>query len=210
MIRLLLNADVPLATAAVTRFGGRPLIPQDAGFQWPCCASCGGLMQFLGQIALDDRDVKRLALVFMCQDDPGMCDEWDASSGGNRVIVVAAADDAWQLAELPEGDSLVRDTVYGARLEDVDSGGYDDASQQWAQKNHCSPRQILGQLEGEPSWIQPDETPTCDLCGNNMKFIAQLEQGPDHRTEMNFGGGGSAYVFRCSCIQHTAKFLWQC
>jgi uncharacterized protein YwqG len=209
MIRLLLNADAPLEAEAVTRFGGRPLIPRGTDFHWPCCSSCDGPMQFLGQIAMEDGEATRLALVFMCQNEPGMCDDWDADSGGNRAIIVAA-DDGSRLADVPEDGYAVRDTIYGARVEAVDSPSYDEAREQWAQQNQCSPREVLGQVGGEPSWIQADETPTCDHCDNAMEFVAQLEAGPDYKTEMNFGGGGCAYVFRCSCTQPGAKFLWQC
>ena len=43
-----------------------------------------------------------------------------------------------------------------------------------------------------------------------MRFLAQLEEGPDWRTEMNFGGGGCGYVFDCTCRSGSAKLLWQC
>src|SRR5579871_5778072 len=209
MIRLLLNADAPPSMAPVTRFGGLPLIPGDSNFQWPRCSGCGVHMQFLGQIALEDHDAKRLVLLFMCQNDPGSCDDWNANSGGNRAMVVMP-DRAPSLAEIPQDGLAVRETAHGAHLEEVDSESYGDARKQWAQRNNCSPLQILGQFDGEPSWIQADETPTCDICGKRMQFLAQLEEGPDYKTAMNFGGGGCAYVFRCSCTQHTAKFLWQC
>lgn len=209
MIQLLLMADAPMETALVTRFGGRPLIPTGKEFRWPCCTSCSGPMRFLGQIALEDRDAKRMMLVFICENDPGMCDEWDAESGGNSAIIVMI-DDAVQLAEVPEGNCTVRDTLFGAHAKHVDSQSYEDAREEWAQQNNCSPRLVLGHLGGEPSWIQADERPVCDHCRNDMEFVAQLEEGPDYETAMNFGGGGCAYVFRCSCTQHTAKFLWQC
>ena len=166
-------------------------------------------MQFLGQIALEDHDAKRVVLLFMCQNDPGLCDEWDADSGGNRAIIVTT-DGAGRLAEAPQGGLAVREAAYGARVEDIDSGSYGEASQQWAQRNNCSPLQVLGQMGGDPSWIQADETPTCDTCGQHMQFLVQLEEGPDYKTAMNFGGRGRAYVFRCSCAQHSAKLLWQC
>ena len=43
-----------------------------------------------------------------------------------------------------------------------------------------------------------------------MQMVAQLEEGPENRTGMNFGGRGSAYVFRCGCAHGSAKMLWQC
>jgi len=209
MIRLLLNAEAPMTSEVVTRFGGLPLIPTDSAFLWPTCSTCSGAMQFLGQILFEDNNATRLVLVFMCQNDPGLCDEWDASLGGNRALIVAI-DGAVRLADAPELGFTVRDTVYGARVEVVDSATYNDARLRWAEENQGSLRQILGVLGGVPSWLQDDETPTCKHCGSKMKFMAQLEDGPDRKTAMNFGGGGCAYVFHCSCEQGSAKFLWQC
>jgi hypothetical protein len=168
-------------------------------------------MQFLGQIALEDNNATRLVLMFMCQNDPGMCDEWDANLGGNCALVVAI-DDARQLANAPEFGVAVRDTVHGVRMEVVASANYEDAKQWWAEENHSNLGQVLGMLGGEPSWLQEDETPTCNHCGSKMRFVAQLEQGPDRKRAMNFGGGGCAYVFHCPCKQGSGsgKFLWQC
>lgn len=210
MIRLLLYAEAPTATEPVTRFGGLPLIPMDQGFQWPACSTCRGAMQFLGQIALEDNKSNRLVLMFMCQNDPGLCDEWDANLGGNCALVVTI-DGARQLANSPEFGITARDTVHGARIKVVASANYEGAKQWWAEENHTNLGQVLGMLGGEPSWLQEDETPTCNHCGSEMRFVAQLEQGTDRKTAMNFGGG-CAYVFYCPCQQGngSGKFLWQC
>ena len=166
-------------------------------------------MQFLGQIVLDENVVKQLALIFMCQNDPGMCSEWDPNLGGNSALLVGI-DQTAQLARPPETGVTVRGAIYGARVVVVDSGEYDDAKQRWADENRTSGMQILGMFGNDPSWIQDDETPTCDACGGKMRFVAQLEEGPDHKTAMNFGGGGLGYLFDCSCPERSAKFLWQC
>lgn len=42
-----------------------------------------------------------------------------------------------------------------------------------------------------------------------MRFVAQLEEGLNPKTALNFGGGGTAYLFD-SKDGKTAKFLWQC
>ena len=210
MVRLLLHSDDPIATEAHTRFGGLPLISMESAFQWPICSTCDGAMQFLGQIALEDSNAGQLLLLFMCQNNPGLCDEWDANLGGNRAVLVTI-DSAHRFADAPVLGVTVRDTSpHRARVEVIDSANYNDARQRWAQENPGKVRNILGAVGGEPSWLQGDETPKCDHCGSKMKFVAQLEEGPDHKTAMNFGGGGCAYAFRCSCAQTSAKFLWQC
>lgn len=42
-----------------------------------------------------------------------------------------------------------------------------------------------------------------------MSFMAQSEEGRDHRTEMNFGGGGCGYTSACAPCKE-GSFLWQC
>ncbi len=167
-------------------------------------------MQFLGQLrsAQPGSDRSNLLLLFMCQNDPGLCEEWDANAGGNGVVAVSGDD--LQLAGTPSGGVVLRDTCHGAAVLPFAAASYDAARAGWAEANERSPREVLGQLGGEPAWVQGDETPGCDLCGQPMTLAAQLEQGPDAKTEINFGGGGCAYVFRCRCDPDSAKMLWQC
>jgi hypothetical protein len=53
-------------------------------------------MQFLAQVVLNDLDwpmaqndtqAGHVIEIFMCQNDPGMCDEWSATAGGNRALL---------------------------------------------------------------------------------------------------------------------------
>jgi hypothetical protein len=207
MVQLMIYDEQAEAGATPqTVFGGRPSVAP--GFAWPVCAACEGNMQFLGQLRapapVGNED--RLLLLFMCQNDPGLCDEWDAEGGGNAVIPTPLDD--LSLAKAPEGETE-RATRHGAVLESVDEESYDEARDAWAEAHEGEGRLVLGQLGGEPDWLQSEETPDCDACNAPMRLIAQLEQGPDYETEMNFGGGGVAYVFECHDCGKAAKFLWQ-
>lgn len=84
--------------ALVTRTGGVPLVP--AGFTWPRCAACSRSMQFLAQLLVNapgTQEAEAAAVaecvlsVFMCQNDPGLCDEWDPVAGGNRGLLFPRA-----------------------------------------------------------------------------------------------------------------------
>ena len=188
-----------------TMFGGMPSAPAGR-LDWPTCSACGGNMEFQGQLR-NEAD-STLLLVFMCQNDPGGCEEWDANEGGNKVLVVPANN--LQLVDPPEDGETVRATRYGATLVESAEPDYDKARQRWADESGQSPHHVLGQIGGEPSWVQNEETPDCDACGKPMQLAAQLEEGPDHRTAMNFGSG-CGYVFRCGCSQPAlGKLLWQC
>ena len=209
MIRLLINQpESSRGASGETRFGGQPSV-SGTDFTWPTCATCHGNMQFLGQLGMHPPgEDASLLLLFMCQNDPGLCEEWDASAGGNAVIPVGV--DALRLVEPPKEGEVLRSAIHGAKVVEVDAGDYDAARETWSAGAGVRQRDVLGQLGGEPVWIQGEEVPTCDACGQDMSFVAQLEQGPDWETEMNFGGGGCAYVYRCRCSSSQAKMLWQC
>ncbi|GAB3279330.1 DUF1963 domain-containing protein [Kineosporia babensis] len=198
MPKLMVYAGSAAPDAPGTRTGGVPLAP--AGFTWPMCAACGGNMQFLAQIALGEG----LLSVFMCQNDPGLCDEWDAVAGGNRAFVFTG-----ELAAVgvPAVGEVQLGEVSAIKIVDVAAPDYDEARRRFGSEEGVGQRVVLGQLGGEPSWLQGEETPDCGDCGKAMTLAAQLEEGHQYETGANFGGG-CAYAFHCSgCL--TAAFLWQ-
>lgn len=206
MAELLVVDSMPPLVALEHSFGGLPVAPVDSRFAWPRCRTCRGPMQFLGRLRIPE--TPKLVLLFMCQNDPGFCDDWDANAGGNCAIVVQ--DGELTEVQVPASGITVRQTSYGAHVVTWPSDDYDAAREAWTRETGHKRRDVLGQIRGKPAWIQADETPTCDACGKLMQFLAQLEQGPEWQTEMNFGGGGCAYVFDCACAADTAKLLWQC
>lgn len=143
----------------------------------------------------------------MCQNDPGMCDENHPEIGGNKVIVIQPS--ALEIVPAPAIGETTRGPEYGAMIVGIAAKDYDEARECWVKNEGGIGRNILGQLHGEPAWIQGDETTYCGDCYLPMRFVAQLKQGPDPETEMNFGGGGCAYLFDCACTG-SAKFLFQC
>ena len=175
-----------------SRIGGAPDAPAD--FRWPVCKQCGGAMQFLAQLALPDCEIPELAgreqslLLFQCQNDPGMCDEWDPQSGGNAARLVPLAE-ATRVKAPASGET---------RLMAVDPVGV------VVTEPEAAP---LGRVGGEPEWIQADETPTC-VCGTRMRFVVQLS--PEGGGGINFGDAGEGYGFVCDSCPAEARFLWQC
>ena len=165
-----------------SRIGGLPDAP--AGFQWPVCKECGGAMQFLAQLALPDCGIPSLAarnqllLLFQCQNKPGMCDDWVPASGGNAACLVSLTG----ATTLPAVAPVVAVSAKPSRG-------------------------VLGQVGGEPEWIQGDETPEC-ACGARMRFVVQLS--PEGGGGINFGDAGEGYAFVCEHCPEEASFLWQC
>lgn len=186
------------------------------GFAWPCCAVCAGPMQFLAQLLLDDLDSSGTAgaadgrgilSIFMCQNNPGLCHEWDPGWGGNRVLPFPSSGLAPALVPV-EGNALRPEA---SRIDFVvtEADTYGEARDGWAKASGRPLLEVLGQLGGTPSWLQGDETPSCPSCAEPMGFVAQFEEGHDYSTAANFGGGGCGYTFACEPCRQGA-FLFQC
>ncbi|MBB4763807.1 DUF1963 domain-containing protein [Amorphoplanes digitatis] len=206
MVKLMTYAGPAVADAPGTRTGGVPQTP--SAFEWPRCRECAGPMQFLAQVSLADveRGSSGLLSIFMCQNDPGLCDEWDAGAGGNRAFAFGA--DALHVPTPPGDGVTLLDEACAVRFEQVGAEDYLEAPGQWHQQSGRPVREVLGQVGGRAAWLQNDETPRCDGCAQPMAFVVQLEEGHDHRTSANFGGGGYGYGFQCRACG-TAAFLWQ-
>ncbi len=199
MIKLIINNTEKKELINETSFGGLPVKELNNDFEWPKCKTCNSEMQYQGKIKTDIG----LELIFMCQNDPGMCDDWDANEGGNKAIIMR--DEKLEFFKPKSKENTLREIEYSVEIVEVQAESYDEAIENWKGDT----RDVLGSVFGKPDWIQNDETPNCDCCNNKMRFIAQLEEGPDHKTAMNFGGAGVGYLFDCSKGK-TAKFLWQC
>jgi hypothetical protein len=126
MTTLMVYAGSAADAAKITRTGGIPLVP--AGFSWPACRSCAGPMQFLAQVMpgdLEPDDDRRGVLsIFMCQNDPGMCDDWSATEGGNQALIFPVGD--LIPAAVPAGPATLLGEVSAVRSVPM-SENYDEA-----------------------------------------------------------------------------------
>lgn len=194
--------------SAAATVGGQPIAPP--GVTWPECRSCNGPMQFLAQLPLSECDEilrersSQSLLIFQCQNNPGMCDDWAPESGGNAAIIVDASQGS--LLPVPEGETLLpaesrlRLVSYESRSGDTPDDAYCDAMEEPGSN-------VIGKLGGDPLWIQGDETPVCG-CGTRMSFVCQLECCGGGG--INFGDAGAGYAFVCPQCSDQARFLWQC
>jgi hypothetical protein len=183
---LMMPAGPADADSTAMRTGGRPLLPADA--EWPMCRECEGAQQFVAHLPLPDGPALE---VFMCANDPGMCDAHAAGSGANAVMV--AKGEVTSLAAPEEGETALADVTAITLV--AAEGDYEDL---------VLGEDVLGQLGGEPAWIQDPETPDCPECGDAMAFAAQLEE----HSSINFGAG-TGYVFACRLCER-GEFVFQC
>ena len=182
-----------------TRTGGVPLVP--AEFTWPACAACNGAMRFIGQVEHDEA----LLSIFMCDNEPGMCDSWTPASGASKACLFDRA--GLTATTVPESGVTRLDATYQITRTTLSVEDYFEAREQWSQSASRPETDVLGKLGGAPDWIQDDETPPCPSCANPMTFVAELEEGPDFTTAINFGGG-CGYAFACVPCREAA-FCWQ-
>lgn len=200
--------EEPNATDDVT-VGGTPLAP--TGTQWPICKTCRGPMQFLAQLPLNngglasDKLRSKVLLVFQCQNDPGMCDEWDANAGGNAALLVSSLER--QPVTPPPGPTLLPSESRAKLVPYDDSLSKETADDAYCASVDASNSATLGKVGGRPLWLQGDETPICE-CGTKMSFVLQLEARGGGG--INFGDAGAGYAFVCESCANSAKFLWQC
>jgi hypothetical protein len=166
-------------------------------------------MQFIAQIKLSDSDDASLnsrpdlLLIFMCQNDPGMCDDWDPNSGGNAAMLVSPGGSA---ANAPAVGITQLDQESFVVLSHLESSGSPEEDYDNYIASVNADDSVLGKIGGNAAWLQNDDTPTCS-CGSQMNFVALLEERGGGG--INFGGGGIGYAFACTQCDGNAKFLWQ-
>ncbi|MGW6782498.1 hypothetical protein [Streptomyces sp. NPDC054987] len=191
------------ADSDVPRTGGVPLAP--VGFAWPLCG-CGGPLQFFAHLPVEDSVLS----VFLCQNDPGACEFWDAGSSANRVHLFPREE--LRPVAVPEAGltllpatSAIRTHVVTIDPEDACDGeeiefdAYDLARSGWKRgpgERFGKQREVLGSLGGSPSYLEDDRLPVCPSCTGTMEFAAHLEEGITQETAMNLGGQ-LGYVFVC-------------
>ncbi|MCX4869800.1 YwqG family protein [Streptomyces sp. NBC_00257] len=191
------------ADSDVPRTGGVPLAP--AGFAWPLCG-CGGPLQFFAHLPVEDGVLS----VFLCQNNPGACAFWDASSSANRVYLFPREE--LRPVAVPEAGltllpatSAIRTHVVTIDPEDacdeegIEPDAYDLARSGWKwepEEGFGKQREVLGSLGGSPSYLEDDRLPVCPSCTGTMEFAAHLEEGIARETSMNLGGQ-LGYVFVC-------------
>jgi hypothetical protein len=180
------------------------MAPEDT--LWPTCKRCAGPMQFLAQLYLPEvapsSGRNETLLLFQCQNDPGLCDEWDANSGGNKAILDAS--DPKVAMVIPTGPTLLSSESKFELQAWAPSAG--DCLDAYLSETTAGDS-VLGKAGGVPSWLQGQETPNC-TCGSAMQFVIQIDSGA--AGGINFGDGGIGYAFICNACPSEARFLWQC
>jgi len=209
-------------TEAVTKFGGQPVWLGKP--QWPLSRRTGKPMQFIAQIALDDRlwpgTAGKMAYLFIADDETGALPTWDPESGENALIIQPGT------AELPvkvaadvtgpvlcqwhdKGNERVPDACeYAVRLSLEEEPVWQEESVrlEWDEEAYAQYDAAMEgtKLGGGPEFLQGDEFPA----GEGWRLLLQLDS-TDVPFAVNFGDAGVGYAF-IDATAECGRFLWQC
>ena len=206
MPKLIVKKLLPIGKAY---FGGHPYVP--LGYPWPMCKTCAKPMRFLAQVPLEEAGLaglsyqRKFLLIFQCESQPGLCDEWLSDGGGNAAVIVDSVGAKQMLAPPTAPRPFKKMAVSFKAYESSEVGRTPD--DEYCDALESNEARVLGKVGGNPLWIQGDETPSC-ACGSRMQFLLQIEEGSEGR--FNFGGAGAGYAFICQQCPSEARFLWQC
>lgn len=212
------------------KLGGLPWgLPTD---KWPHCAECGAPLTHLFSLEHHPERLNlgregRVVLVFQCNDDPGMCETWSASSGANAVLFLDRDEQVTSLTICPKVDVEVENEVridaWQEAEDEVDPlnfAAYFDDSQQWAlhrevweteEGEYWQPMFEGTKLGSVPHWIQSaSEGPKAPF-----QFVGQFQSwhqvAEESVTTANYGDMGTAYLFiHADPEAPHGEFFWQC
>lgn len=225
---------------AVGQLGGMPVaFPAE---RWPHCSACEGAMSFIAQFnhhpqAVDLGASGRTLYIFMCQQDPGMCEDWYADGGANACLLLdhheQQTDTVYTIDAPLQGDTVPihawlrresqltpQEAHILAHQDYPESMSKEELSALWKKK--ISGNTHMG---GIPDWIQgADEgyRPGWEFVGqieSGLKYLKQDDRrditDPHHvdkaasykSDKFNFGGGGAAYIFAERANTHIGEHI---
>ena len=222
---------------SVSKYGGLPILPSD--IKWPACKFCDKSLDFICQFSIKDfptmpipsSDISHL-LIFACLNEQDFLvasqveTVWASS---NQEVIKQIPDKGFPENRYQEPpvecmanpmklvDFVTMSNYKHPELEKLFSQLEEDRREYYL--NHYMPYEGT-KVNGEPSFIQDDEYPTCVKCGKKMEFWGQLSSEEpvtrmlkkdfsDHR--LMWGDVGTIYLFYCKdwCTKEI-KSIRQC
>jgi hypothetical protein len=221
-------------TVFIEKYGGLPWgIPEK---EWPNCVECGATMSHVAALKHDSERLNlgkdgRIVLIFMCEENPGMCETWDANSGANAVVFLEESQLRPKITLPPTSDTVVLPEARVLAWEQKEDGvKEEDYPRYFNNRDYFA----LGEAEdGEdeddeggdtmspnsgfklgsiPCWVQgAEEGPK-----EPFRFVAQLSpiveiSGADQLEVATYGDYGLAYLFVLPDAEKPeGAFFWQC
>ncbi|MDC3958181.1 WGR domain-containing protein [Polyangium jinanense] len=186
-------------------FGGIPAgVTRES---WPICAGCNHPMPHVMTLHAHPERLpltKHAAItLFVCDNESsgGTCLTSETDKGCNAALLLTAAElERAPLSTPPSGKKGAEPskTMRARKLT------YREVFEADPEKNeNVDDIEVADKVGGYPGWYQFENTPKCDKCRKEMRFVAQLQE--EHMT----GGGSSEGYLFCCLDEHQAKFFWQ-
>jgi uncharacterized protein YwqG len=213
------------AASVDAKFGGLPYATQ--GDQWPVCPTCHRELVFVAQF-VDDR-THTLYVFFYCF----ACLPWGLRAEENaqwlvrwyprpsmdtyRTLLPSAASEQTVIPSRVSG-SPVRVLPDWEGIESLSPRAsnlcYDlDDARPW--EEYAAAVHRLGCLNeyatligGYPRWVQDALVTTCEACGSELAFLAQIDS--EEAAGLMWGDAGLVYLFQCPTHPDIFRLELQC
>ena len=214
-------------SAPVTKFGGQPFWLEKP--QWPLGRGHGTQMQFICQIALDEKMFPggdgKIAYLFMSADEPYLEETRDSDSGENALIIQPGGKVRVPVVEMATGPTLQAlkseevDQIQPEEInwavdlmdaEDPDFLDHDVLSElSYEELDACQAayeEEVTGnKIGGTPGWIEDSDFPS-----EEDPWLLLLQLDSDNTPFfINFGDAGIGYAFIKKDMSE-GTFEWQC
>jgi len=218
--------------ATRTKFGGIPY--SEAGDSWPICPGCERGLNFICQLNLADclhpePVLRGLFVFYYCWE----CMPWGLPGDlkGTWLVRAYPRPGVDRIVQIQHGVKSVAPTipcsvemVIDLSLPDWD--GIDvvcpaaaelssklDLDKPWAPYKAAS-MELTGnngyatRIGGYPKWVQAESTPSCSVCTQRMRLLAQIDS--EDEAGIMWGDVGCVYLFVCEQHPSELKLELQC
>lgn len=215
-------------SAPVTKFGGQPFWLEKP--QWPLSRELGTQMQFICQIALDEKIFPggggKIAYLFMSADEPYVDETWKPDGGENALIIQPGGKSSVSVIEMSTGPTLQAlngtgeaDRIHPEEInwavdliyaEDPNSPDGDALSElsvvERDTREDAYSEEISGnKIGGTPYRIQGGDFPSKE---DPWLLLLQLDS-TNTPFYINFGDAGTGYAFIKKDMSE-GFFEWEC
>ncbi len=208
-----------------SKFSGIPFLT--ANEIWPCCANCHKEMQLFLQLNANELPAEVAGLfgdgilqVFYCTNAEQECDiECEAylpfAKSTLLRIIDATEVVAQPVLKSPVMDAFVEKVIVAWQAME-DYPNYEELAEQGITLTeeeedmlyeHDYPK-VGDKLLGWPAWVQGIEYPVCPDCGENMRYLFQIDS--EDNLDYMFGDMGCAHITQCAKHPKNLAIAWAC
>lgn len=205
-----------------SKFSGTPYLMKDE--EYPRCPNCDKPLQLFVQLNLDElptalrKDFSNgIMQMFYCTGDEPLCEvECEAFFPFSKSVLVRIIQPEYGAAFF----GTLLENVFPPKLiigweeiedypnsEEGESLGVELEDDEWDLMSEKFP-QNGDKLAGYPDWVQGVEYPDCQLCGETMHLLFQIDS--EANLPYVFGDVGCGHITQCKNHKEQLAFGWAC